>query len=78
MIPSDPFEWLRCATSRWVLIQTVSSMSGAHSDVVAAQRFLNVVKRIADLSCECLTSHAMDNMLVLPFGKFGTTAKRLP
>jgi hypothetical protein len=53
-------------------------VAGAHADVVPAQCFLNIIKRIANLSCERLASYAMDDVLVLTFRKFGTAAKRLP
>jgi len=53
-------------------------VAGAHSDIVPAQCFFNVIKRIADLSCERFTSYAMDDVLVLTLREFGATAKRLP
>ena len=48
------------------------------ADIVPAKCFFNVVKRIADLSRECLTGHAVDDVLVLALREFGAAAKRLP
>jgi len=69
---------LRGATQGGFSVQTISPVSGAHPDIVPAKCFFNVVKRIADLSRECLTSHAVDDVLVLTLREFGAAAKRLP
>jgi hypothetical protein len=50
----------------------------AHSDVVAAEGFLDVIQRIPDLRGKPFTRHTMDDVLVLSFGEFGAPAKGLP
>jgi hypothetical protein len=49
-----------------------------HSDVVSAQRILDIIKRIADLRGESFACHTVNDVLVLNFREFCATAKGLP
>ena len=60
------------------LVQALSSVAAAHSDLVSAECILDVIKRIADLCGQRFTGCTLDNVLVLTAWEFGSAAKRLP
>jgi hypothetical protein len=59
-------------------VQALGALRIAHSDFVPAQRFLDVVKRIADLRRQRFTGHTVIDVLVLPVLKFRSTTESLP
>ena len=59
-------------------VQTPIGVGASQTNVLSAQRDLNIIKSVADLSSQCFAGYTMNDVLVLTFREFSSPAQRLP
>ena len=53
-------------------------ITARHADIVAPQGHFYIVERIADLCCQLLAGHTMNDVLILNLRKLRASTERLP